>query len=96
MASSRATLRTDSICRQSTFGDVTRLHYVRLSLSLFGRFLTVHAAHLMDTVGNKEAKKEIAAIKVMIPSLAIRSMASAVVFRPDSLNHKNDCDSLLV
>ena len=42
------------------------------------RFLTLNAAWMMDTVGNKEAKKEIAMIKVAAPNMACKVIDWAI------------------
>ena len=42
------------------------------------RLMVLNAAHLMDTVGNKEARREIAAIKVMAPQMTLDVIDRAI------------------
>jgi acyl-CoA dehydrogenase len=42
------------------------------------RLLTLHAARLMDTIGNKAARREIAMIKVVVPRMALGVIDRAI------------------
>jgi acyl-CoA dehydrogenase len=42
------------------------------------RLLTLKAAYMMDTVGNKVARSEIAQIKVAVPNIALKVIDDAI------------------
>lgn len=54
-----------------------KLAQLRIDIDM-ARLLVMRAAHMMDTVGNKEARKEIAAIKVVAPNVCLRMLDFAI------------------
>jgi acyl-CoA dehydrogenase len=74
----RAISRTAFGRRLAEMG-VTRHHIAQSRMEIEqARLLTLNAAYMMDTVGNKAARSQIAQIKVVAPNMALRVIDRAM------------------